>query len=119
MSDKRQKNQLILAFAQEYRGEAPNGLDEANLKLTVNSEKSAVARPWERKFLGFSFTNAGGTKAADSAESRGPVQGAGAETDVPDTRRKHRADGRTTDRLSAWLDRLLRSMSNAVGIAGS
>src|SRR6201981_1475794 len=27
------------------------------LKLQVNSEKSAVARPWERKFLGFSFTN--------------------------------------------------------------
>src|ERR1700730_2471872 len=29
----------------------------AKLKLRVNSEKSAVARPWERKFLGFSFTN--------------------------------------------------------------
>jgi RNA-directed DNA polymerase len=26
------------------------------LKLKVNSEKSAVDRPWERKFLGFSFT---------------------------------------------------------------
>jgi len=26
------------------------------LKLNVNAEKSAVARPWERKFLGFSFT---------------------------------------------------------------
>lgn len=26
------------------------------LKLRVNDEKSAVARPWERKFLGFSFT---------------------------------------------------------------
>ena len=31
----------------------------AKLKLKVNREKSAVARPWERKFLGFSFTNAG------------------------------------------------------------
>ena len=28
------------------------------LKLKVNSEKSAVAKPWERKFPGFSFTNA-------------------------------------------------------------
>ena len=28
------------------------------LKLKVNQEKSAVARPWERKFLGFSFTTA-------------------------------------------------------------
>jgi RNA-directed DNA polymerase len=26
------------------------------LKLTVNSEKSAVARPWDRKFLGYSMT---------------------------------------------------------------
>jgi hypothetical protein len=26
MSDKRQKNQMFLAFAEEYRGEAPNGL---------------------------------------------------------------------------------------------
>jgi RNA-directed DNA polymerase len=31
----------------------------AQLKLRVNQQKSAVARPWERKFLGFSFTNAG------------------------------------------------------------
>lgn len=27
------------------------------LKLQVNQQKSAVARPWERQFLGFSFTN--------------------------------------------------------------
>jgi RNA-directed DNA polymerase len=26
------------------------------LKLTVNQAKSAVARPWERKFLGYSLT---------------------------------------------------------------
>lgn len=30
---------------------------ESKLRLKVNEEKSAVARPWERKFLGFSFTN--------------------------------------------------------------
>ena len=29
----------------------------SKLKLKVNGEKSAVARPWERKFLGFSFTS--------------------------------------------------------------
>ncbi len=29
---------------------------EKKLKLRVNRAKSAVARPWERKFLGFSFT---------------------------------------------------------------
>jgi len=32
------------------------------LKLKVNEQKSAVARPWERKFLGFSFTSAGEPK---------------------------------------------------------
>lgn len=30
---------------------------EHKLKLKVNQEKSAVARPWQRKFLGFSFTS--------------------------------------------------------------
>ena len=29
---------------------------ENRLKLKVNQEKSAVDRPWKRKFLGFSFT---------------------------------------------------------------
>ena len=29
------------------------------LKLTVNEAKSAVGRPWERKFLGFSFSRRG------------------------------------------------------------
>ena len=30
---------------------------ESKLRLKVNEGKSAVARPWERKFLGFSFTS--------------------------------------------------------------
>lgn len=30
---------------------------ETKLKLKVNTEKSAVAHPWERKFLGYSMTN--------------------------------------------------------------
>jgi hypothetical protein len=30
---------------------------EEVLKLRINAEKSAVARPWERKFLGFSVTS--------------------------------------------------------------
>ncbi|MGG6432142.1 group II intron reverse transcriptase/maturase [Anoxybacillus sp. D401a] len=31
---------------------------ERKLRLKVNEKKSAVDRPWKRKFLGFSFTNA-------------------------------------------------------------
>jgi RNA-directed DNA polymerase len=30
---------------------------QEHLRLKVNREKSAVARPWDRKFLGYSFTN--------------------------------------------------------------
>ena len=37
-----------------------SGFITSQLKLKVNVEKSAVARPWARKFLGFSFTS--GTK---------------------------------------------------------
>jgi RNA-directed DNA polymerase len=46
------------------------------LKLKANEKKSAVARPWERKFLGFSFTNAGipkrriASKAVDRFKER-------------------------------------------------
>ena len=32
------------------------------LKLKVNEQKSAVAEPWQRKFLGFSFTRFGSPK---------------------------------------------------------
>jgi RNA-directed DNA polymerase len=45
--------------AGERVGGSVTRLITAKLKLKVNREKSAVARPWERKFLGFSFTNAG------------------------------------------------------------
>jgi RNA-directed DNA polymerase len=36
--------------------ESVTGFITKKLKLRVNEAKSAVARPWERKFLGFSFT---------------------------------------------------------------
>ena len=37
--------------------EGVKGFLANRLKLTVNEAKSAVARPWERKFLGYSVTN--------------------------------------------------------------
>jgi RNA-directed DNA polymerase len=43
---------------------------EGTLKLKVNREKSAVARPWERKFLGFSFTNGKLPKRRIAAKAR-------------------------------------------------
>jgi RNA-directed DNA polymerase len=38
MSGKRQKNQLELAFLEEYRGEAPNGLQEGTETLAAKRE---------------------------------------------------------------------------------
>ncbi|BAB03943.1 group II intron reverse transcriptase/maturase [Halalkalibacterium halodurans] len=42
---------------------------ENRLKLKVNREKSAVDRPWNRKFLGFSFTRGKDPKMRVSKES--------------------------------------------------
>ncbi|MBL8174175.1 MAG: group II intron reverse transcriptase/maturase, partial [Bryobacterales bacterium] len=43
------------------------------LKLKVNEQKSAVSRPWERKFLGFSFTADREPKRTNCIESGGTV----------------------------------------------
>jgi RNA-directed DNA polymerase len=42
---------------------------ERKLKLQVNKEKSAVDRPWRRKFLGFSFTSHSNPKIRVAKES--------------------------------------------------
>ena len=71
------------------------------LNLTVNQQKSAVARPWERKFLGFSFTNAGipkrriAPKAVDRFKER--VRGL-----------TQRTRGISTERMAEELTRYLR-----------
>ena len=43
MSDKRQKNQLLLAFAEEYRGEAPKDLGEGTESFTVKRTAESPA----------------------------------------------------------------------------
>jgi RNA-directed DNA polymerase len=44
------------AAAGHHAMDAITGYLEQKLKLRVNREKSAVARPWQRKFLGYSVT---------------------------------------------------------------
>jgi RNA-directed DNA polymerase len=71
------------------------------LKLQVNQQKSAVARPGDRKFLGFSFTKAGvpkrriAPKAVDRFKQR-----------VRELTRRTR--GVSTERMAADLSRYLR-----------
>ena len=48
---------------------------EERLKLRVNVEKSAVARPWERKFLGYSVTRHREVKLKVSASSEQRLKG--------------------------------------------
>ena len=44
---------------------------ESTLRLTVNASKSAVDRPWKRRFLGFTFSRKGAkVKVADKAIDR-------------------------------------------------
>jgi RNA-directed DNA polymerase len=43
---------------------------EQRLKLKVNADKSAVARPWERKFLGYSMTRHRKPKLRIAPQSR-------------------------------------------------
>jgi RNA-directed DNA polymerase len=73
----------------------------AQLQLKVNQQKSAVARPWARKFLGFSFTSAGipkrriAPKAVDRFKER-----------VRELTSRTR--GVSTERMSEDLSRYLR-----------
>lgn len=58
--------------AGQHAMEAITDYLECKLKLRVNREKSAVARPWTRKFLGYSFTwhKQARLKIADSSLKR-------------------------------------------------
>jgi RNA-directed DNA polymerase len=80
------------------------------LKLKVNEMKSAVARAVGAEVSGIQLYERRYTKAADSAESGGPVQGAGTGTDEPDKRCEHGKDGGGTDPVSSGMARLLREM---------
>jgi len=88
----------------------------AKLKLQVNQQKSAVARPWAAEVSGIQFHEHGHTKAANSAESGGPVPGADPGTNAPDQGCEHRTDGRGTEPLPAGMARLFREVSNALGV---
>src|SRR5271166_4344003 len=71
------------------------------LKLKVNEQKSAVARPWERKFLGFSFTNAGIPKRRIAPKAVDRFKGR-----VRELTRRTR--GVSTERMAEELSRYLR-----------
>src|ERR1700704_1051785 len=77
------------------------------LKLKVNEAKSAVARPQERKFLGFSFTA--------RAEISGTVQAANPGDHAKGQGRQHQDDNGRTGPIYAGLARLFRLLRNTRG----
>ena len=54
MGDKRQKNQLMLAFMEEERSEAPNGLPEGTESSTAKrgTESPAITEQWMEEVCG-------------------------------------------------------------------
>jgi RNA-directed DNA polymerase len=99
----RRAGQRVLASVKEFL--------ERRLRLKVNLEKSAVARPWERKFLGYSMTLHYKPRFKVARES------------VQRIREKlkesfHRGRGRRLDRfIEDELNPILRGWGNYFGLA--
>ena len=78
------------------------------LKLQINAQKSAVARPWQRSFLGFTVTDEPRRRIADKAVTRFKDR-------VRVLTRRHR--GVSLDRMIADLNPLLRGWAGYFGFS--
>ena len=85
------------------------------LKLKVNETKSAVARPQERKFLGFSFTRRPRDQTSDCSEGSGALQRQNPGDHATGQGHKHRDDSEATGHLYGGMARLLRLLRNSRG----
>jgi RNA-directed DNA polymerase len=83
---------------------------EGRLKLQVNAQKSAVARPWQRSFLGFTITDdpQPQRRIADKAVARFKDR-------VRELTRRHR--GVSLERMIAHLNPLLRGWAGYFGFS--
>jgi RNA-directed DNA polymerase len=83
---------------------------EERLKLPLNAQKSAVARPWQRSFLGFTVTDEPQPRRriADKAMARFKDR-------VRDLTRRHR--GVSLERMIADLNPLLRGWAGSFGFS--
>ena len=83
------------------------------LKLKVNEAKSAVARPQERKFLGFSFTAGPEVKRMIAPKALDRFKEPNPGDHATGKRRQHRDDDRGTGSVYAGLAQLFRLLRNA------
>ena len=92
---------------------------EGRLRLKVNEEKSAVDRPWNRKFLGLSVTNG----RVPKLRSGRPVGGADAIVHPGDYRPKawhlRPPDGGRTEPIPAGMARVLPAGRDAQSLRGT
>jgi len=85
---------------------------EGKLKLKVNREKSAVARPWERKFLGFSFTNGKLPKRRIAPKAKARFEARIPNPYSSNSWYQHRDHGSRAGPLPSGLARLFRLLPN-------
>ena len=83
---------------------------ERKLGLTVNQTKSAVARPWERRFLGYSMTREKSARLKPSSENVQRLKGS-----IREVLRRGR--GRRLDRVIGELSLKLRGWGNYFKLA--
>jgi hypothetical protein len=89
---------------------------EGRLKLQINAEKSAVARPWHRSFLGFTVKD---DPAMHRRQGRDPVQRPSSRPDSAASGRQPGEDDCRPEPVRAGLGRVLRLQPVArVAIAG-
>jgi len=88
------------------------------LKLKVNEAKSAVARPQERKFLGFSFTTGPDIKRMIAPKSL-TVQATNPGDHAKGQGRQHQDDNGRVGHVYAGLAQLFRLLRNARGAGRS
>ena len=87
------------------------------LKLRVNAAKSALDRPAERTFLGFSFTGGQAAEAAHRAAGARPVQGTGPGDDTSYQKCQSRLPRRGAVALPRGVAGLLWFLPNPFGVA--
>jgi RNA-directed DNA polymerase len=83
------------------------------LKLKVNETKSAVARPQDRKFLGFSFMAGREIKRTIAPQALDRFKARGSRDHATGQRRQHRDDDSGTGSLYEGLAQLFRLLRNA------
>ena len=89
-----------------------------SLRLTVNTQKSAVGRPWERSFLGFTFSRRElKVKVSDKALTK--LKATVKTTEPSNERPFNHPDHHRAEEIPAWLESVFRHIRNTESSAGS